>query len=118
MQCVGRPDTDRGDPAGVRTLVSPNASRATAAPPADVYWAALAIQNLRLRLARAVALVGIDRPVLHTLLGRGWSLVAGPVTLLLITRFLSPEQQGYFYTFGSLAALNVFFELGLSYVLM
>lgn len=36
----------------------------------------------------------------------------------MIAKLLSPEQQGYFYTFLSLTALNVFFELGLSYVVM
>jgi O-antigen/teichoic acid export membrane protein len=62
--------------------------------------------------------LGIDRAVAYTLLARGWSLVSGPLTLLLIAKFLRPEVQGFYYTFGSVIALNVFFELGLGYVLL
>lgn len=61
---------------------------------------------------------GIDRAVGYTLLSRGWAAGAGFVNLFLITRLLSREQQGFYYTFGSILALTVFFELGLGYVLM
>ncbi len=61
---------------------------------------------------------GIDRAIAYTLIGRGWSVFAGPVTLFLIARFLRPDQQGFYYTFGSVLGLNVFFELGLTYVLL
>jgi hypothetical protein len=37
---------------------------------------------------------------------------------VLIARFLRPEEQGFYYTFGSVIGLNVFFELGLTYVLL
>jgi hypothetical protein len=43
-------------------------------------------------------------------------IVFGPVTALLVATRLSPEVQGYYYTFGSLAALQVLFELGLAQV--
>ena len=33
-------------------------------------------------------------------------------------RFLTPTQQGYYSTFGSFMGLQIFFELGLSLVLM
>ena len=58
--------------------------------------------------------MGVDRPVLYTLIGRGWSLISGPITILLLTTFLSPTLQGYYYTFGSLLALQVVLELGFS----
>ena len=61
---------------------------------------------------------GVDRAVGYTLLGRGWAAGAGFVNLFLITRMMSPVQQGFYYTFGSILALTVFFELGLGYVLM
>jgi hypothetical protein len=67
---------------------------------------------------RLLHALGIDRPIAHTLIGHGSAVIAGPVTVLMIATQLSPEQQGYFYTFLSLTALNVFFELGLSYVVM
>ena len=45
-------------------------------------------------------------------------VAAGLVTVALIARFLSPAQQGYYYTFGSLVALQIVFELGFSYVIL
>ena len=38
--------------------------------------------------------------------------------MLLIARFLTPNEQGYYYTFFSLVALQVVFELGFSFVVM
>jgi hypothetical protein len=52
------------------------------------------------------------------LLGRAWSAVAGPLTLLFIAAGLSKEEQGYYYTFFSVTALTLFFELGLSSVIL
>lgn len=69
-------------------------------------------------LARARAIAGLDVHVLTTLLFRGWGILAGAVTLVLLPFCLSPAQQGYYYTFASLLALQVFFELGLSQVII
>lgn len=67
---------------------------------------------------KAVRLAGIDRAVGFAILGRGWSALAGIITLALLVRFLTPFEQGYYSTFGNFMALQVFFELGLSLVLM
>jgi O-antigen/teichoic acid export membrane protein len=55
----------------------------------------------------------VDHAVFFTLLTRGWQLATGPVTLVLIARFLTQKLQGYYYTFASLLALQSFVELGL-----
>jgi hypothetical protein len=44
--------------------------------------------------------------------------LAGLVTVLLIARFLPQAEQGYYYTFGSLIALQIVFELGFSFVIL
>jgi hypothetical protein len=62
--------------------------------------------------------VGIDRAVGFTVLARFWSSAAGLVTVFLIARFLSPAEQGYYYTFGSLVAMQMIFELGFSFVIL
>jgi hypothetical protein len=62
--------------------------------------------------------LGIDKAVGFTILARGWASVAGLVTVALIARFLSPAEQGYYYTFGSLIALQIVFELGFSLVIL
>lgn len=62
--------------------------------------------------------LGIDKAIAFTVLARGWASFAGLVTIALIARFLSPAQQGYYYTFGSLIALQIVFELGFSFVIL
>jgi hypothetical protein len=62
--------------------------------------------------------LGLDRAVGFTVLARFWASAAGLVTVVLIARFLSPAEQGYYYTFGSLVALQIVFELGFSYVIL
>jgi O-antigen/teichoic acid export membrane protein len=62
--------------------------------------------------------LGIDRAIGFTILARGWSSLAGLVTVTLIAHFLSPAEQGYYYTFGSLIALQIVFELGFSFVIL
>ena len=80
-------------------------------------WAWLARQQENTRNALRTRL-GIDRAIAFTILARGWASVAGLVTVALIARFLSPAEQGYYYTFGSLIALQIVFELGFSFVIL
>jgi hypothetical protein len=51
--------------------------------------------------------------VLVAIGGKVWQIVALPVTIALILGYLSPETQGFYYTFLSLVALQTFLELGL-----
>lgn len=62
--------------------------------------------------------LGVDRAIVYTLVGRGWGLISGVITLFLVARFLTPDEQGYYYTFASLVAMQVLFELGMSFVVM
>ena len=62
--------------------------------------------------------LGVDRAVAFTVLARGWSSLAGIGTLTLIARFLTPAEQGFYYTFYSLVALQIVFELGFSVVIL
>jgi hypothetical protein len=60
---------------------------------------------------------GLNRAISYGVFTRVWSLFAGPVTMLMIASRLSRDQQGYYYTIGSLLALQLFFELGLMTVI-
>jgi hypothetical protein len=62
--------------------------------------------------------LGLDGAVGFTVLARFWSSAAGLVTIALIARFLSAAEQGYYYTFGSLVAVQIIFELGFSFVIL
>ena len=70
-----------------------------------------ALKKLRL-------LAGLDKHVLATFLHRGWSSVAGAVLVILIPHWFDKVEQGYYFTFASLLALQVFFELGMSQVVL
>lgn len=80
------------------------------------------IYGLLSPLRRAVrgffAFFGVDKAVGYVIVGRMLSVITAPVTLYLIVRRLSPNEQGYYYTFNNLLGLTVFFELGLNYVIM
>ena len=67
---------------------------------------------------RGLRMLGLDRAVVFTVLARGWSSLAGIGTLTLIAHFLSRVEQGYYYTFYSLVAMQIVFELGFSTVIL
>lgn len=70
------------------------------------------------RLSKLGRIAGLDAQVLPTLLLRGWQIVAGGVMVLLIPLWLGKVEQGYYYTFASVLALQVFFELGMNQVII
>jgi hypothetical protein len=54
------------------------------------------------------------RKALHA---RAVNIASSTGTVLLIVRFLSPVEQGYYYTLLSLVSLQVVFEMGFSFVI-
>ena len=61
--------------------------------------------------------IGIDKSIAYSSGGRVVQGLTGLASVYFIGTFLSPEEQGYYFTFGSVLALQVFFELGLHNVL-
>ena len=60
-----------------------------------------------------VRMAQLDRAVLAGLGHRLWQGAAGLLTLLLVGRFLSPELQGGYFAFYSVAAFQTLSDLGL-----
>lgn len=60
----------------------------------------------------------MQKDVCRSLLQRSFGVVSGIAMTFSIPFFLSAEQQGYYYTFASVLAIQIFFELGLSQVLL
>ena len=54
----------------------------------------------------------IDRAVVFAATSRVWILLAAPITFILIARELTAVEQGFYFTFASLLALQTFVELG------
>jgi len=71
--------------------------------------------NLEFRLRTYARRVEMDRAVLYAILARMWGFAAGPVTALLIATKFTPISQGFYYTFGSILALQAFAELGIGF---
>ena len=55
----------------------------------------------------------MDKAVRISPANRIFAMLAGPITIFLIIKKLSPVEQGYYYSITSLLSLAGFFELGI-----
>jgi O-antigen/teichoic acid export membrane protein len=60
---------------------------------------------------------GLDASIVFTIIARLIQGIGGIFTLLLITKFLDKNEQGYYYTFASILSIQIFFELGLTSII-
>ena len=65
------------------------------------------------RIVKTLRRLEVDRAVFYAIMRHGWQFLAGPVTLILIMRYFSPEMTGFYYNFGRIIALQMFFELAM-----
>jgi hypothetical protein len=56
--------------------------------------------------------VGVDKAVFYSILSRVFSTAGSLITIPLILTRLTSVEQGFYYTFGSILALQVFLEMG------
>ena len=88
--------------------------RTTSPQPSGSLWQTLR-HLLRHRLPHYI---GLDRAIAFTVLGRVLQGLGSVGSVLLIVHFLTPAEQGYYYTLWSLVALQSVFELGFSFVIL
>ena len=62
---------------------------------------------------RLLRIMGVDRAVGYALIGQGGAMLIQPITLFVIASCLTEQEQGFFYAFGGVIALQAFFDLGL-----
>lgn len=74
------------------------------------------IRKFPLNFALFEKIFELDRAVFYGILLKLWSVVSGSVNVILVSTFFSSSLQGYYYTFNTLIALQVFVELGLGIV--
>jgi hypothetical protein len=60
----------------------------------------------------------LSKSLFYILLQRIWQGLAGIITIFFVANTLTPDQQGWYYTFISIAALYSIFEMGLSAALI
>ena len=58
--------------------------------------------------------IGVDYAIGYTVIARGIQAGGGVLSIIFIAKYLTRVEQGYYYTFGSILALQIFFELGFS----
>ena len=65
--------------------------------------------NFILNIARRL---GVDGAIAYSSAARIFQALAGVVSVFVIAAFLTGAEQGYFFTFNSILAIQIFFELG------
>lgn len=66
------------------------------------------------KLKSALRKFGVDKSIAYSSGARIVQAFTGVASIFFIAQFLSKAEQGFYYTFGSILALQVFFELGLT----
>jgi O-antigen/teichoic acid export membrane protein len=61
--------------------------------------------------------LGVDKSIAYSSSAHVIQAFTGIVSIFFISRYLTGIEQGFYYTFGSIVALQVFFELGLNSIL-
>ena len=56
--------------------------------------------------------IGMDGAIAYSSAARVFQAFAGVLSIFFIASFLTGEEQGFYFTFGSILAIQVFFELG------
>lgn len=69
-------------------------------------------------VARVKSLLGVDRAIAYAVGSRILVILGNIGTVVLMLKYLSAEEQGYYFTLVSLAALQVVFELGFGFVVL
>ncbi len=65
-------------------------------------------------IAKSAHCIGMDGAIAYSSASRIVAGVTGVLSIFFISTFLTGVEQGFYFTFGSILALQVFFELGLT----
>lgn len=68
--------------------------------------------NFSRPITRLLDLCGIDPAVGYVLAANAWNLLIRPLQVVVIVACYTAEEQGVYFTFFSILALQIFFELG------
>ena len=75
-------------------------------------------RSWRTPIAAILRKLQVDPAVVYLVVSRLLQILSFPVTLFLIARHLTPEAQGFYYSFASIQALQIFVELGFVIVIV
>ena len=58
--------------------------------------------------------LGFDKAIMFTSSTSIFGAIGSVISVILVVKYLTGIEQGFYYTFGSIVAIQVFFELGLN----
>lgn len=61
--------------------------------------------------------LGFDKAIIYTSSTSILNAIGNVMSVILVVKFMSIVEQGYYYTFGSIVAIQIFFELGLNTII-
>ena len=61
--------------------------------------------------------IGMDKAIAYSSSSRIIAGVAGVLSVFFISTFLTGVEQGFYFTFGSIVSMQIFFELGLTSIM-
>jgi len=65
-------------------------------------------------IKRIATKLGFDKAILFTSSASILGTLGSVISVILVVKYLTGVEQGFYYTFGSIVAIQVFFELGLN----
>jgi O-antigen/teichoic acid export membrane protein len=71
----------------------------------------------RLKYFEIISKLGIDKAIAFNVLARIIQAGGGLLVVILVAKNLNQVEQGYYFTFGSVLAIQIFFELGLNSII-
>lgn len=67
---------------------------------------------------KIVSKIGIDKSIAYSSAARITQAIGGIATALFIAKNLTGVEQGFYFTFGSILAIQIFFELGMNNIIV
>ncbi len=61
--------------------------------------------------------LGFDKAIIYTSSTSILNALGSVMSVIFVVKFMSVVEQGYYYTFGSIVAIQIFFELGLNAII-
>jgi len=59
----------------------------------------------------------VDTAIIYVVITKLFQAGGGAMSIFFIAKYLTKEEQGYYYTFGSILAVQMFFDLGFSTII-
>lgn len=73
--------------------------------------------HLNSSIKKYIQKLGIDKSIAYSSGARIVQAFTGLMSIFFVAQFLTKTEQGFYYTFGSIVAIQVFFELGLTNII-